>query len=238
MRPLRSSAFGIIIAGVAFGSAIGDGIVASKAVEAIARQPEARPNIFTFLFLGVGVLEAFPIIALGLGFYLLLVVANVPSLITHLHDTLGNQRHTMFLQLDGTLLVQLINFAIFFAMLNVMFLRPVGRAIRQAPRVHQQRDRGLRRYQAEAKALRAQAEDVRLAARRQAEATIAKARADASNQAAQLATDYNAQAQCDDRKRPGNGRKRAGSGARRRRRGVKQLADLMVSVRFRRPARC
>lgn len=78
-------AFGLIIAGVAFGSAIGDGIVASKAVEAIARQPEARPNIFTFLFLGVGVLEAFPIIALGLGFYLLLVVANVPSLLTHLH---------------------------------------------------------------------------------------------------------------------------------------------------------
>ena len=51
-------AFGLIIAGVAFGSAVGDGIVASKAVEAIARQPEARPNIFTFLFLGVGVLEA------------------------------------------------------------------------------------------------------------------------------------------------------------------------------------
>ena len=78
-------AFGIIIAAVAFGSAIGDGIVASKAVEAIARQPEARPNIFTFMFLGVGVLEAFPIIGLGLGFYLLLVVANVPNLLTHLH---------------------------------------------------------------------------------------------------------------------------------------------------------
>jgi F-type H+-transporting ATPase subunit c len=77
-------AFGLIVLGVAFGSAIGDGIVASKAVEAIARQPEARPNIFTFLFLGVGVLEAFPIIALGLAFYLLLVVANVPELLSHL----------------------------------------------------------------------------------------------------------------------------------------------------------
>jgi len=78
-------AFGLIIAAVAFGSAVGDGIVASKAVEAIARQPEARPNIFTFMFLGIGVLEAFPIIALGLGFYMLLVVANVPSLLQHLH---------------------------------------------------------------------------------------------------------------------------------------------------------
>ncbi len=77
-------AFGLIVLGVALGSAIGDGVVASKAVEAIARQPEARPNIFTFLFLGVGVLEAFPIIALGLALYLLLVVANVPGLIAHL----------------------------------------------------------------------------------------------------------------------------------------------------------
>jgi F-type H+-transporting ATPase subunit c len=74
----------LIVLGVALGSAIGDGVVASKAVEAIARQPEARPNIFTFLFLGVGVLEAFPIISLGLAFYLLLVVANVPALLTHL----------------------------------------------------------------------------------------------------------------------------------------------------------
>ena len=77
-------AFGIIVLGVAFGSAVGDGIVASKAVEAIARQPEARPNIFLFMFLGIGVLEAFPIIGLGLGFYLLLIVANVPALLQHL----------------------------------------------------------------------------------------------------------------------------------------------------------
>ena len=76
--------FGMIVLGVAFGSAVGDGIVASKAVEAIARQPEARPNIFTFLFLGVGVLEAFPIISLGLAFYILLVVVNVPAMLTHL----------------------------------------------------------------------------------------------------------------------------------------------------------
>ncbi|MBV8245276.1 MAG: ATP synthase F0 subunit C [Candidatus Eremiobacteraeota bacterium] len=77
-------AFGVIIAGVAFGSAVGDGIVASKAVEAIARQPEARPNIFLFMFLGVGVLEAFPIIALGLAFYVLLVVVKVPALLSAL----------------------------------------------------------------------------------------------------------------------------------------------------------
>jgi len=73
-------AFGIIISGVAFGSAVGDGSVASKAVEAIARQPEARSNIFTFMFLGVGVLEAVPFIAIALSFYILIVVAKVPTL--------------------------------------------------------------------------------------------------------------------------------------------------------------
>ncbi len=73
--------FAVIVAAVAFGSAIGDGIVASKAVESIARQPEARPNIFTFMFLGVGVLEAFPVIGLALALYMFFVVANVPSLV-------------------------------------------------------------------------------------------------------------------------------------------------------------
>ena len=76
--------FGIIMLGVAFGSAVGDGVIASKAVEAIARQLEARPNIFTFMFLGIGLAEVFPIIALGLAFYLLLVVVKVPELLTHL----------------------------------------------------------------------------------------------------------------------------------------------------------
>ncbi len=77
-------AFGLIVLGVALGSAVGDGIVASKAVEAIARQPEARPNIFTFMFLGVGVLEAFPIISLGLAFYLIYVLAPIGPMISHL----------------------------------------------------------------------------------------------------------------------------------------------------------
>ena len=74
--------FAIIVSAVAFGSAIGDGIIGSKAVESIARQPEARGNIFTFYFLGVGILEAFPIIGLVLAFYLLLVVAKVPDVVT------------------------------------------------------------------------------------------------------------------------------------------------------------
>jgi F-type H+-transporting ATPase subunit c len=76
--------FGIIISGVVFGSAVGDGAVAAKAVESISRQPEARPNIFLFMFLGVGVLEAVPFIGIGLAFYILLVVVKVPAIITAL----------------------------------------------------------------------------------------------------------------------------------------------------------
>ena len=101
----------------------------------------------------------------------------------------------MFLQLDGTFWIQLINFAIFAALLNVLFLRPVSRAIRKRREYINSLTADYDRYQAEGKALRAQAEDVRLTARRQAEATMAKARAEASNQAAELSTQYTMQVQ-------------------------------------------
>ncbi len=35
----------------------------------------------------------------------------------------------MFLSIDGTLLVQVVNFVLFIVLLNIVFLRPVGRAI-------------------------------------------------------------------------------------------------------------
>ena len=63
--------FALMVGFAGFGSAIGDGIIGSKAVESIARQPEARPNIFFFYLLGVGILEAFPIIAIVFAFFLL-----------------------------------------------------------------------------------------------------------------------------------------------------------------------
>jgi F-type H+-transporting ATPase subunit c len=69
--------FALMVGFAGFGSAIGDGIIGSKAVESIARQPEARPNIFFFYILGVGILEAFPIIAIVFAFFLLLGGFNV-----------------------------------------------------------------------------------------------------------------------------------------------------------------
>ena len=101
----------------------------------------------------------------------------------------------MFLAPDGTLWVQLVNFAIFFALLSVVFLRPVGRAIRERRQYLNSLSADYDAYQAEAGTLRAQAEGERSAARHYSETAIAKARAQASNEAADLAAQYAAKVQ-------------------------------------------
>ena len=95
----------------------------------------------------------------------------------------------------NTLIVQLINFAIFFALLNVLFLRPVGTAIRKRREYIDSVVSDYASYQSEAKALREQAERVRADARRTAEAHLAKARGEASNEAATISADYNVRTQ-------------------------------------------
>lgn len=92
----------------------------------------------------------------------------------------------MFLAPDGTFWVQLVNFAIFFAILNVVFLRPVGAAIRKR-RAHIE---GVRsdydRYARQVAGSRSEAEAKRAAARREAEETVASAKAVAESEAAAL----------------------------------------------------
>jgi len=101
----------------------------------------------------------------------------------------------MFLQLDGTFLIQLINFAIFFALLTALFIRPVSVAIRKRRDYINSVTSDYDTYQAQAKALREQAESVRSAARRDAEATMAQARAGASNTSADISAAYASKAQ-------------------------------------------
>jgi F-type H+-transporting ATPase subunit b len=100
-----------------------------------------------------------------------------------------------FLCVDGTLVVQLINFAIFFAVLNVVFLRPVAAAIARRREYIKSLVSDYDRYQAEAQSLRAEAEAVRAAARREAEHRVAAARARGSNEAAETSSRYARQAQ-------------------------------------------
>src|SRR5579872_4965546 len=99
----------------------------------------------------------------------------------------------MFLQFNGgTFLVQLINFVIFFAILNVVFIRPVSKAIVKRREYINSVTNDYDRYQAEAHELRTQAESIRASARREAELLLAQERAQASNEAGGIAAQTSA----------------------------------------------
>ncbi|WP_313893364.1 F0F1 ATP synthase subunit C [Psychrobacillus sp.] len=55
----------------ALGAGIGNGLIVSKTVEGIARQPEARSALQTVMFIGVALVEAVPIIAVVIAFIVL-----------------------------------------------------------------------------------------------------------------------------------------------------------------------
>ena len=52
----------------ALGAGLGNGMIVSKTVEGIARQPELRGTLQTTMFIGVGIVEVVPIIGVVLGF--------------------------------------------------------------------------------------------------------------------------------------------------------------------------
>ena len=54
----------------ALGAGIGNGLIVSKTVEGIARQPELRGTLQTTMFIGVGIVEVVPIIGVVIGFLL------------------------------------------------------------------------------------------------------------------------------------------------------------------------
>jgi F-type H+-transporting ATPase subunit b len=96
----------------------------------------------------------------------------------------------MFLSVDGTLIVQLVNFAIFFAILNVVFLRPVGDAIRKRREYIESVTSDAERYRLEAQASRAEADAKRAAARRSADERLVKTRSAADTEAAEIAARF------------------------------------------------
>jgi F-type H+-transporting ATPase subunit c len=65
-------AAGIAMFGAAIGGGIGNGIVISKMLEGMARQPELSGQLRTTMFIGVGLVEAMPILA----FVISLLVMN------------------------------------------------------------------------------------------------------------------------------------------------------------------
>ena len=55
----------------AIGAAIGVGVLGSKFIEGAARQPELVPLLRTQFFITVGLVDAVPMIAVGIGFYII-----------------------------------------------------------------------------------------------------------------------------------------------------------------------
>jgi len=53
------------------GAGIGDGLVSGRTIEGIARQPELRGSLMTTMFIGIGIIEALPIIAVVIAFILM-----------------------------------------------------------------------------------------------------------------------------------------------------------------------
>ncbi|MGH7756993.1 MAG: hypothetical protein ACREM8_12030, partial [Vulcanimicrobiaceae bacterium] len=89
----------------------------------------------------------------------------------------------MFLSLDGTFWIQVINFGIFFLLLQTVFLRPVGEAVRRRRAYIEEVASDSERFVHQVRALRVESERWRAEARRDGEAEIAAARTAAEDEA-------------------------------------------------------
>ena len=100
----------------------------------------------------------------------------------------------MLLSLDGTLIVQLVNFVIFLVILNAIFLKPVGSAIAKRRAYIDGVAADIERFDGERRALASQADTLRADARRAAEASVAAARSKAQAEAADILADHQTRA--------------------------------------------
>ena len=62
---------GILMGLGAIGSGVGIGILSGKYLEGVARQPELQPMLMTQLFISLALVDAVPIIAVGISLYLI-----------------------------------------------------------------------------------------------------------------------------------------------------------------------
>ncbi|MFM2475680.1 F0F1 ATP synthase subunit C [Celerinatantimonas sp. MCCC 1A17872] len=68
-------AAGIMMGLAAIGAAIGIGILGGKYLEGAARQPDMIPLLRTQFFIVMGLVDAIPMIAVGLGLYVMFAAA-------------------------------------------------------------------------------------------------------------------------------------------------------------------
>lgn len=76
METLVFIAAAIMIGFGAIGAAIGIGILGGKLMESTARQPELGPMLQTKFFIVAGLIDAIPIIGVGIAMYLIFVVGG------------------------------------------------------------------------------------------------------------------------------------------------------------------
>jgi len=62
---------GAMFAAAGLGSAIGWGLICSKTLEGIARQPEMRGSLMVNMFIFAGLMESFPFILFGVSMWFL-----------------------------------------------------------------------------------------------------------------------------------------------------------------------
>ncbi len=65
----------IMLSSSALGAALGMGLLGGKLIEGTARQPELGPMLQGKMFLLAGLIDAIPIIGVGIAMYLIFVVA-------------------------------------------------------------------------------------------------------------------------------------------------------------------
>ncbi|BAF35035.1 F0F1-type ATP synthase C subunit [Candidatus Carsonella ruddii PV] len=66
----------IMIGLSSIGTGIGFGILGGKLLDSISRQPELDNLLLTRTFLMTGLLDAIPMISVGIGLYLIFVLSN------------------------------------------------------------------------------------------------------------------------------------------------------------------
>ncbi|MEZ7860995.1 MAG: F0F1 ATP synthase subunit C [Aeromonadaceae bacterium] len=69
-------AAGLMMGLAAIGAAIGIGVLGGKFLEGAARQPDLLPLLRTQFFIVMGLVDAIPMIAVGLGMYVMFVVVK------------------------------------------------------------------------------------------------------------------------------------------------------------------
>ncbi len=82
---MSSIAAALLFGFAALGPAIGFGILGGKFLEGVARQPELKGMLMMNMFLVAGLVDAFAVISLVMGFLVMFANPFTASLLTHIH---------------------------------------------------------------------------------------------------------------------------------------------------------